>query len=204
MAAPEPVLAKLARDKGAASTPGSVHAVVTQFEGLTAMLRAATIVDAAFISRAVITSWRDAYRDFLPPSFLGLLDQNPHHDAKSWERRMREPGSVTRIISDGGVDVGVLRLIVGASSVPGTDAQLTTLYLLSQARGHGLGSDALAFARAEASRQAAGGLGVCVLAGNKAGQRFYERWGARRIGERVAFCIDDQPIMDVLYRFRDL
>jgi len=111
---------------------------------------------------------------------------------------------VTRIISDGGIDVGVLRLIVGVSSVPGTDAQLTTLYLLSQARGHGLGSDALAFARAEASRQAAGGLGVCVLAGNKAGQRFYERWGARRIGERVAFCLDNQPIMDILYRFADL
>jgi ribosomal protein S18 acetylase RimI-like enzyme len=100
--------------------------------------------------------------------------------------------------------LGVLRLIVGASSVPGTDAQLTTLYLLSQARRHGLGSEALAFARAEASRQAAGGLGVCVLAGNKAGRRFYERWGARRIGERVAFCLDDQPIMDILYRFRDL
>jgi hypothetical protein len=37
---------------------------------------------------------------------------------------------VTRIISDGGADVGVLRLIVGGSSVPATDAQLTTLYLL--------------------------------------------------------------------------
>src|SRR6266849_6731716 len=47
---------------------------------------------------------------------------------------------------------GVLRLIVGASSVPGTDAQLTTLYLLAEARGHGLGAKALAFAREEASR----------------------------------------------------
>ena len=165
------------------------------------MHRVATIGDAAFISRVVITSWRDAYRDFLPPSFLALLDQNPHHDVKSWERRIREPGSVTQIISDGGTDLGVLRLIVGAPSVPGTDAQLTTLYLLSQARRHGLGSEALAFARAEASRQAPGGLGVCVLAGNKAGQRFYERWGARRIGARVVFCINDQPIMDILYRF---
>ena len=56
------------------------------------------------------------------------LDQNPYHDVRSWERRISEPGSVTRIISDGDTDVGVLRLIVGASSVPGTDAQLTTLY----------------------------------------------------------------------------
>ena len=49
-----------------------------------------------------------------------------------------------------------------------------------------------------------GGLGVCVLAGNKAGQRFYERWGARRIGAQVVFCINDQPIMDILYRFANL
>ena len=168
------------------------------------MHRVATVRDAAFISRVVIDSWRDAYWDFLPSAFLASLDHNAHHDAKSWEHRISEPGSVTQIISDGGTDVGVLRLTVGASSVPGTEAQLTTLYLLSQARGHGLGSEALAFARAEASRQAPGGLGVCVLAGNKAGQRFYERWGARRIGARVVFCINDQPIMDILHRFANL
>jgi GNAT superfamily N-acetyltransferase len=167
------------------------------------MLRAATIGDAAFISRVVITSWRDAYRDFLRSSFLASLDRSPYHDARSWEHRIGEPGSVTWIISDDDSDVGVLRMIVGASSIPDTDAQLTTLYLLPQARGRGLGSEALAFARAEASRQGAGLLGVCMLAGNKDGQRFYERRGARRIGERVAFRIDDEPIMDILYRFGD-
>jgi ribosomal protein S18 acetylase RimI-like enzyme len=167
------------------------------------MYRAATISDAAFISGVVIASWRDAYRDFLPLAFLALLDQNPHHDAKSWERRIKAPGSTTRIISDGDTDVGVLRLTVGASSVPGTDAQLTTLYLLSQARGRGLGSQALAFARAEASRRGVGCVGVCVLAGNTAGQRFYQRCGARRIGERLAFRLGDTPIMDFLYRFGD-
>jgi ribosomal protein S18 acetylase RimI-like enzyme len=111
---------------------------------------------------------------------------------------------VTRIIFDGNTDVGVLRLVVGASSIPDTDTQLTTLYLLSQARGHGLGAEALAFARGEATRQVAGPLGVCVLVGNEAGQRFYERWGAERIGERVAFCLDDEPILDIMYRFGDL
>jgi len=108
---------------------------------------------------------------------------------------------VTWIISDTRDDVGVLRIVTGASSIPGTDSQLSTLYLLRESRGHGLGSEALAFARAEASRQARPILGVCVLAGNKAGQAFYERRGARRIGERVAFQLDDEPIVDILYRF---
>ena len=43
-----------------------------------------------------------------------------------------------------------------------------------------------------------------MLAGYKDGKRFYERRGARRIGKRVAFRIDDDPIMEILYRFGDL
>jgi len=108
---------------------------------------------------------------------------------------------VTWIISDTRNDVGVLRIVTNASSIPGTDSQLTTLYLLRQSRGHGLGSAALALARAEASRRGRPILGVCVLAGNKAGQAFYERRGAQRIGERVAFRLDEEPIADFLYRF---
>jgi hypothetical protein len=49
-----------------------------------------------------------------------------------------------------------------------------------------------------------GVLGVCVLAGNKAGMRFYERRGARRTSERVSYRIDDEPVVDILYRFDDL
>ena len=158
------------------------------------MLRVATVHDAAFISRTVISSWQDAYRDFLPWSFLISFDQNPYHDRQAWESRIREPASVTWVISDTRSDVGVLRIVTGASSVPGTDSQLTTLYLLRQARGHGLGSEAVAFARAEAVRRGRPILGVCVLAGNKAGQAFYERRGARRIGDRVAFRLDKNQL----------
>jgi ribosomal protein S18 acetylase RimI-like enzyme len=108
---------------------------------------------------------------------------------------------MTWIISDTRNDVGVLRIVTSPSSIPGTDSQLTTLYLLRQSRGHGLGSEALAFARVEAARRARPILGVCVLAGNKVGQAFYERRGARRIGQKVAFRLDKEHIFDILYRF---
>jgi ribosomal protein S18 acetylase RimI-like enzyme len=104
-------------------------------------------------------------------------------------------------MSDAWNDVGVVRITTTASSIRGTDSQLTTLYLLQQSRGQGLGSEVLAFARAEVSRQARPILGVCVPAGNNAGQGFYERRGARRIGERVAFQLHNKPIVDILYRF---
>jgi GNAT superfamily N-acetyltransferase len=170
---------------------------------LTAKLRPAAVEDAVFISRVVITSWQDAYSDFLPPSFLASLYQNPHHDVRSWERRIREPGSANWIILNQGIDVGVLRMTIGASSIPGTDAALTTLYLLRQVRGRGLGSMALLFARGEASRKGSGVLGVCVLADSQDGKRFYERRGARQIGERLSFRLDQKPIMEILYRFDD-
>jgi ribosomal protein S18 acetylase RimI-like enzyme len=144
---------------------------------------------------------QDAYRNSLPWFFLTSLDENPHHNRQAWESRIKEPDSLTRIISDRGEDVGVLRMVIGSSSIPGTDSQLTTLYLLRQSRGHGFGSEALAFARAEASRRDKPALGVCVLAGNEQGQRFYEQRGGRRIGERVAFRLDEEPIIDFLYLF---
>jgi len=97
--------------------------------------------------------------------------------------------------------VGVLRMTIGTSSVPETDSQLTTLYLLPQARERGLGSEVLACARAEASRRGARALGVYVLERSKGGQHFYERHGARSIGRRVAFWLDREPIFDILYRF---
>jgi GNAT superfamily N-acetyltransferase len=162
--------------------------------------RLATVRDAEFVSRTVVSSWQDSYRDFLPWSFLAVLAQNPHHDRQSWESRIQEPGSTTWIISENGYGVGVLRMTT-VSSIPGTDSQLTTLYLLRQARRQGLGSAALALARAEVSHLDKPILGVCVLAGNKRGRRFYEQHGAHAVGERIAFQLDQQPIIDLLFRF---
>ncbi|SEC94759.1 Ribosomal protein S18 acetylase RimI [Rhizobiales bacterium GAS191] len=163
--------------------------------------RPASIDDAPFISRLVVAAWRDAYGGFLPASLLASLAENPHHDRGSWEGRIGEPAAVTSILSDElGKDVGVLR-VTDASSIPRTDGELTTLYLLPQARGRGLGSEAVTFARAEASRRGRRRLGFCVLEGNERGQRFYERLGARPIGERIAFRWEDRPILELLYRF---
>ena len=164
--------------------------------------RQATVPDADLASRLVIAAWRDAYNGFLPPSLLASLHESPHHDRRSWERRILEPGATTWLISDQeGTDVGVLRIRVGSSSVADTDCELTTLYLLGHARGRGLGSAALAYARAAASRQAARALGLGVLVGNERGQRFYEGHGAYRIGDRVAFQWEGKAIVEVLYRF---
>jgi GNAT superfamily N-acetyltransferase len=163
--------------------------------------RPAGVQDAALISRVVIESWRDAYSHFLPGHLLASLDGSPHHDCGSWESRIAEADSATWIIVDAmGTDIGVLRIRIGASSIPGAGGDLTTLYVLSQARGRGIGSEALAFARAEALDRAVPVLGLCVLAGNNRGNQFYAQRGACRVGERIAFQVDEKSVMENLYR----
>jgi ribosomal protein S18 acetylase RimI-like enzyme len=108
---------------------------------------------------------------------------------------------VTWIISSETSDaVGVLRMRIGTSSAPETNSELTTLYLLPQARERGLGSG-FGLCTNRGSRRGARGLGVCVLERNKGGQHFYEGHGARSIDRRVAFWLDREPIFDILYRF---
>jgi ribosomal protein S18 acetylase RimI-like enzyme len=105
------------------------------------------------------------------------------------------------LADDANNNVGVLRITAGVSSIPDTDGELTTLYVASASRGRGLGAAAVALARAEAQRRGARAIGLCLLAGNKRGQRFYERLGARLIGSRIAFRWEDEPITELLYRF---
>jgi GNAT superfamily N-acetyltransferase len=163
--------------------------------------RPASVWDAAFISRVVIESWRDAYSNFLPAHLLASLDRSPHHDCQSWEKRIAEAGSTTWIIVDPkGTDGGVLRIRIGASSISGAGGELTTLYVLSRARGRGLGSRALGYARAEALHRATPVLGLCVLVGNNRGNQFYAQRGARRVGERIAFRVDEKSVVENLSR----
>lgn len=102
-----------------------------------------------------------------------------------------------------GIDVGVLRVNTTTSSVPGSDCEVTTLYILPDACGRGPGCGALILPMHERQHSGKGheSLGLCVLAGNERGQRFYERCGAYRIGERVAFQWEGHSIMEFLYRF---
>ena len=162
----------------------------------------ATVHDADLASRLVLCAWRDAYKGFLPPSLLASLHEHPHHDRRSWESRILDPGAATWLISDhAGAGIGVLRIRIARSTVPDTDCELTTLYLLAHVRGQGLGSAALTYARAAASRQGPRALGLGVLAGNQRGQKFYEQRGAYRIGDRVAFQWEGNSIVQILYRF---
>lgn len=160
--------------------------------------RLATLSDAPLASRLVIAGWRDSYAGFLPASLLDGLDGNEHHDVASWRARIAAASARTWIVSDDGEAIGVARLELGGS-VPGTRSELTTLYIGAACRGRGIGVVALQFVSGEASRLDALPTGLCVLSGNARGRRFFERHGARPVGEREVFNWNRQTIMETMY-----
>lgn len=161
--------------------------------------RLARADDAPFISRLVIAAWRETYASFLPPTLLAGLEDNPWHDEACWRARIAEPASRVWVLPDAaGQDAGVLRLTRDESAVPGTRAEMTTLYLAPQARGRGAGAAALAFLREAAA--GLGPVGICVLAGNDRGEAFYRRQGALFVAEAVAFEWEGAAIMERQYR----
>ncbi len=160
--------------------------------------RLASAGDAILASRLVVAGWRDSYAGFLPASLLDGLDRNPHHDVEAWRARIADPAARTWIVTEGGGDIGLVRLDLD-SSVPETRSELTTLYIAAERRGMGIGAAALRFATGEAKRLDALPIGICVLSGNAQGRRFYERHGARLIGEREVFEWDGLGFTEAMY-----
>lgn len=160
--------------------------------------RPAVATDAAAASRIVIDGWCETYAGFLPAGLLAGLEASRYHDVQSWAGRIAEGGCW--MLERAGAMQGILRISFAESCVPGTEAELTTLYVAAGARGQGLGGQAIGFARAQAAARGTAGLGVCVLAGNQRGEAFYRRHGARFVAEAIAFDWNGVPVRERQFR----
>lgn len=160
--------------------------------------RSATLEDAPRASRLVVAGWRDSYAGFLPADLLGGLERNPHHDSEAWRNLIATRSARTWIVSEGGADIGIARFDED-SSVPRTRGELTTLYIDAKQRNRGLGAVVLDHVVGVARQLGASPIGLCVLTSNARGCAFYERHGARPIGEREVFEWRDVKIMETMY-----
>ncbi len=134
-----------------------------------------------------------------PAGLLASLPDSPYHNASAWAGRIAGGGCWVLQDAAGGMR-GILRLSFAESCVPGTQAELTTLYVAAGARGQGLGAMAVGFALAQAAARGVAGLGVCVLTGNHRGEAFYRRHGARLVAEATAFDWNGMPIRERQFR----
>jgi GNAT superfamily N-acetyltransferase len=154
-----------------------------------ALIRVATVRDAARIAEVHVRSWQAAYRGHMPPEYLDGLD--PADRLPRWQQRLSDPAGDRVLVADGQDGV------CGFSSFgptrdedddPGQVGEVRAIYLMPAVTGTGIG-----WLLMGASVELLSGAGyravtLWVLAANGRARRFYELAGFRPDG---AVKVDD-------------
>jgi ribosomal protein S18 acetylase RimI-like enzyme len=146
-------------------------------------IRRANLEDVPGIVLVNVRSWQKAYAGIVPEDFLNGLDRDRPAREQRWRESLQRPSPETVFVA-ADPDERVIGYSRGRASSPphfGHDAELTSLYLLPEAWGQGLGGSLVV---ALARSLAAGGhrsLLTWVLRENLRAVRFYERYGWRDI-----------------------
>ncbi|WP_295819650.1 GNAT family N-acetyltransferase [uncultured Deinococcus sp.] len=162
-------------------------------------IRPATPADAPGIAHIHVTSWRETYAGLIPDDFLDRMTGD--------DMRARREANWQRTIADHLEDVWIAvqegRVVAFASAGPprdhpGHDAELTTLYCLQAAQGHGTGRALLAAVTRAVADRGARNLALWVLDVNPTRQ-WYARQGAREAGSKT-----DGPLTEIRMVWDDL
>jgi ribosomal protein S18 acetylase RimI-like enzyme len=156
--------------------------------------------DADELGRVHVQAWRETYPGVLPAAYLARLSPAAH--AHRWRSRLIRADEVTLAVE--GRD-GLVGYASGEPSRTGAsgEAEITTLYLLKQAQGLGVGRALLtATARVLAARDARS-LVIWVLRENTRARAFYARQGGQLDGQRGE-SVGGGVVASVAYRWPDL
>jgi ribosomal protein S18 acetylase RimI-like enzyme len=162
-------------------------------------IRPATTTDAEAIARVDVASWRGAYSEILPDSYLSSLDIDER--AGLWRTAVTARGTSVLVAEDEAGTVGFTS--VGPSrdedAEPG-DREIYAIYLHPRAWGTGVARDLM--------RTVLGSLGpgtavtLWILEGNERAQHFYRRHGFQPDGTERIDDIGGQPLKQLRFRKR--
>lgn len=159
--------------------------------------------DADELARTHVTAWRQTYRGLLPDAYLARMSEAGH--ARRFAQQLLHPGpdDVTLAAADRGGIVGYAQGGPSRRRVPG-EAEISTLYLVRGAQGHGLGGRLLRDTARALAAHGATSLVISVLRDNAAARRFYEHLG----GEAEPVRVEPGPagglLHEVAYRWADI
>jgi ribosomal protein S18 acetylase RimI-like enzyme len=159
--------------------------------------------DAEALARVHITSWRETYRGLLPDAFLARMSEAGH--ARRFARTLLHPGpdEVTLVAAD---RQGIVGYAAGGPSRSGArgEAEISTLYILRTAQGHGLGARLMADTARALAAQGAISLMISVLRDNIRARGFYEHLGGVAEAPRREPGPGGQLLYEVAYRWADI
>lgn len=162
-------------------------------------IRPATTTDAEAIARVDIASWRGAYSEILPGSYLSSLDVDER--AGLWRTAVTARGTSVLVAEDEGGPVGFTSM--GPSrdedAEPG-DREIYAIYLHPRAWGTGVARDLM---RAVLDSLSPGTVvSLWILEGNDRAQHFYRRHGFQHDGTERIDEIGGRPLKQLRFRKR--
>lgn len=159
-------------------------------------IRRANLNDAPGIARVHVDSWRTTYKDILSASFLANLSYNQRE--KNWITNLQQEDMYIWVAEN---EVGE---IVGFASTNTRDSNnvpnatdLTSLYLLENYQGYGLGRRIMETLFSHYEQHGYSQVFVEVLKDNKT-KHFYEAFGAEFV-EDVPLTIAGTPLLESIY-----
>lgn len=160
-------------------------------------IRPATAEDADDIARVDIASWRSAYSEMLPGSYLASLD--PAERAELWRTSVADPG--TRIMV-----AEIDRSTIGFTSIGPSrdedaedgDLEIYAIYLHPAAWGRGVARALMQRVLAEVGDTVS--LTLWILQENDRAQHFYRRHGFTHDGTERIDEIGGKPMTQLRYR----
>lgn len=160
-------------------------------------IRPATVSDAEAIARVDVASWRGAYSEILPNSYLRSLDVSDRAD--EWTAALTAPGARVLVAEDGSSTIGFTS--VGPSrdedAEPG-DLEIYAIYLHPRAWGSGVARDLMRTVLADVPNGTP--VTLWILEANERAQHFYRRHGFHPDGVERIDLIGDKPVTQLRFR----
>jgi ribosomal protein S18 acetylase RimI-like enzyme len=162
-------------------------------------IRPATTTDAEAIARVDVASWRGAYSEILPDSYLASLDVDER--AGLWRTAVTARGTSVLVAEDETGPVGFTS--VGPSrdedAEPG-DREIYAIYLHPRAWGTGVARDLMRTVLGSLSPGTA--VTLWILEENERAQHFYRRHGFQPDGTERIDDIGGRPLKQLRFRKR--
>ena len=167
------------------------------------LIREATLQDAEAIAHLHILVWQETYSSIVPQSYLDTLNVDTR--IESWKARLDEPKHHVLVAILDGQICGFARggPVIEAVHDSTFDGELYVINIVNAAKGKGIGrllvqhvAEILCFMGLKKAV-------VWVLADNPS-RRFYERLGAKDLGQEKFMHLGGTDLLEVAYGWHDL
>ena len=159
-------------------------------------VRKADKEDYLYIAHIHYTSWGAAYADLLPAAYINQ-NNNLAEKIDMWQKIIVHPDVSVWLAYESNSEKQNSLGFIGYFN-KGNDFEITTIYVLPECQGSGIGSQLMQAALQEILKSEDNPkLSLWVLENNAAAIRFYKSQGFIASGERIEELFEDTKIVDI-------